>query len=66
MARKHATVSGMSNDVPRELLLPDPDLMGSPEGDARGLRELQEAARARLAAADSVTSTPTEPTIKDG
>lgn len=29
-----------------ELLTPDPDLMASPEGDAKGLRELQDAARA--------------------
>jgi hypothetical protein len=27
----------------------DPDLMASPEGDKRGLRQLQDAARARLA-----------------
>jgi len=31
--------------LPRELLLPDPDLMASPEGDVKGLRELQDAAR---------------------
>lgn len=31
--------------VPKELLLPDPDLMTSPEGDLKGLKELQEAAR---------------------
>lgn len=32
-----------------EALYPaDPDLMSSPEGDERGLRELQDAARARI------------------
>jgi hypothetical protein len=31
--------------LPPELLLPDPDLMASPEGDVKGLRELQDAAR---------------------
>lgn len=32
--------------LPPELLTPDPDLMASPEGDVKGLRELQDAARA--------------------
>ncbi|HEX8305687.1 MAG TPA: hypothetical protein VF612_12475 [Jatrophihabitans sp.] len=45
-------------EAPRELLLPediealfpaDPDLMVSPEGDARGLREVKAAALARRA-----------------
>jgi hypothetical protein len=31
-----------------ELFLPDPDLMGSPEGDTKGLHELQQAARERI------------------
>lgn len=31
--------------IPAEVLRPDPDLMGSPEGDTRGLRELQDAVR---------------------
>jgi hypothetical protein len=31
--------------LPPELLTPDPDLMASPEGDVKGLRELQDAAR---------------------
>lgn len=31
--------------LPPELLTPDPDLMASPEGDLKGLRELQDAAR---------------------
>lgn len=36
--------------LPPELLTPDPDLMASPEGDMKGLRELQDAARAELGA----------------
>jgi len=31
--------------LPPELLTADPDLMASPEGDVKGLRELQDAAR---------------------
>jgi hypothetical protein len=31
-----------------ELLLPDPALMGSPEGDIKGLRELQDAAQRQI------------------
>jgi hypothetical protein len=38
--------------VPPELLLPDPDLMASPEGDTKGLRELQAEARRRPDATD--------------
>jgi hypothetical protein len=32
----------------KELLLPDPELMGSPEGDASGLRSLKQAAREQI------------------
>lgn len=32
--------------LPPELLTPDPNLMASPEGDTKGLRELQDAAQA--------------------
>jgi hypothetical protein len=48
----------VADDAPQELLLPediealfpaDPDLMVSPEGDARGLREVKAAALARRA-----------------
>lgn len=35
--------------LPPELLAPDPDLMASPEGDMRGLRELKDEAKAWLA-----------------
>lgn len=36
--------------LPPELLTPDPDLMASPEGDVKGLQELQDAARAQMGA----------------
>lgn len=43
--------------LPPELLTPDPDLMASPEGDVKGLRELQDAARAAAAGVELHTAT---------
>jgi hypothetical protein len=40
-------VDDSSRPIPADLLRADPDLMGSPEGDRKGLAELQAAARAK-------------------
>jgi hypothetical protein len=36
------------NDIDPQLLLPDPELMASPEGDMKGLREVQQEARRQV------------------